>query len=389
MPTDTPLFLQRISLVLALLVCAFLTGCAQPKAATGDPIVLGGYMPLTGSLSSWGVSADQGVRLAIDAANANGGIRGRPVKFINYDTHAEADMAVEAITKLIDQDHAVAIIGELTSSMCLAGGPIAQKKGVPMITPFATNAKVTQIGDMIFRVCYIDPFQGAVNARYAYVNLHARRAAVFGDNTQASATGLRDAFIGAFEHMGGKIVIKQSFASGDSDFTTQLSAIRDAKPDVLFLPGNYAEVAHIALAIKKMGITTPVLGGDGWDSPELVTIAGDALEGWTYSNHFSPEDPHAQRAAFSKRYLKAYGTPADTLACLGYDAAEVMIGALRRSKSLDGEDIAAAISATRNYPGVTGHISINAERNADKPLVMLRYHKGVWHYVTTVDPFKQ
>ena len=162
--------------------------------------------------------------------------------------------------------------------------------------------------------------------------------------------------------------------------------LKDNKPDVIFLPGNYTEVAAIALQAKKLGLSIPVLGGDGWDSPELEKIAGDALEGWTYSNHFSAEDPRPQLQAFIKTYSAEYGTAPDSLACLGYDAAGVLADALSRAKSLEGKDVAAAIAETKDFHGVTGDITINAQRNADKPAVMLQYKGGKWKFVGSVPP---
>jgi branched-chain amino acid transport system substrate-binding protein len=363
-------------------------GPTTKSSSAGDlePIVVGGSMPRTGPIASWGISSDQGIRLAVEERNAKGGIHGHPIQFVCYDSKGDVNEVGKIYTRLINEDHAVAILGELSSSMSLAGAPVAQKLGVPMISPYSTNTKVTQVGDMIFRVCFIDPFQGTVGASYAYNTLHARTAAVITDTTQAYSTGLSENFITAFKAMGGQIVSEQTYKTGDSDYSAQLGAIREAKPDVIFLPGNYTEVGEIAVQSKKMGITTPYVGGDSWDSPELQKIASDSLEGWTYSNHLSVDDPRPDLQAFITKYQKTYNAKADSLACLGYDAARVLFEAMDKAPSLEGKDLAAAIAKTNDFPGVTGRITLNNDRNADKPAVMLQYQKGVWKFVGSVDP---
>jgi branched-chain amino acid transport system substrate-binding protein len=264
---------------------------------------------------------------------------------------------------------------------------VAQKNGVPMISPSSTNPRVTAIGDMIFRVCFIDPFQGYVIAKFARDNLKAGKAAILFDQTQAYSTGLRDEFEKHFTQMGGSVVAKQAYSGGDQDFSAQLTNIRGASPDLIFIPGYYTDAGNIALQVRKLGIGVPLIGGDGWDSPQLAEIGKDAIEGSYYSNHYSHEDTRPAVQEFVAKYKAKYGgLVPDGIAALGYDAGRILFDAMERSGSLSGKDLAAAIAATKDFQGVTGVITIDPDRNAQKAAVILQMRGGVPRYSATIDP---
>jgi branched-chain amino acid transport system substrate-binding protein len=257
-----------------------------------------------------------------------------------------------------------------------------------MVSPSSTNPKVTKVGDMIFRVCFIDPFQGFVCAKFAreHEGLKAAKAAILYDQVAAYAVGLQEEFAKAFEQQGGEIVSRQTYQEGDQDFSAQLTAIRAAQPDVIFVPGYYTDVGNIALQARKLGIKVPLLGGDGWDSAKLGEIAGDSINGCFYSNHYSQQDPDPRVQEFIKKYKERFkGTP-DGLAALGYDAARILCEAIGKAGSTKGADIAAQLAGTKDFNGVTGKISIDAGRNAVKPAVILEMKGGEPTYVTTIQP---
>jgi branched-chain amino acid transport system substrate-binding protein len=260
-----------------------------------------------------------------------------------------------------------------------------------MVTPSSTATKVTKVGDKIFRVCFIDPFQAWVCAKFARENdkLKASKAAILYDQASPYSVGLQEDFEKSFEALGGQITSKQTYQAGAQDLTAQLNAIRSTEPDVIFIPGYYTDVGNIALQARRLGIDAPLLGGDGWDSSKLGQIGGKAIEGCFYSNHYSQQDPNPRVQNFIKKYKDANnGETPDGLAALGYDAARILAEAMQRAKSLSGADIAAELAATRDFDGVTGKISIDADRNAVKPAVILEMKGGQPVYVTTIEPEK-
>jgi branched-chain amino acid transport system substrate-binding protein len=354
-------------------------------AASSGAIVVGHYASMTGSEATFGVSTDQGIRLAVKERNAAGGVKGRQIELITYDDQGKASEATTAVTRLITRDKVVALLGEVASGRSIAGGQVAQKYGVPMVTPSSTNPQVTQIGDKIFRVCFIDPFQGDVCAKFARDRGWTRAATLY-DRTQPYSTGLNDNFKTAFAAQGGTIVTEQAFSGGDSDFGAQLTTIRAANPEVIFVPGYYTDVGNIAIQVRKLGLTMPLLGGDGWDSEQLGKTAGSAIEGSFYSNHYSDEETRPAVKDFVQRYQTEYGSIPDGLAALGYDAAMILFDAMERAPSLGGADVASALAATKDFPAVTGVITIDAQRNARKPAVVVEMRGGRPRYVATIDP---
>lgn len=376
--------LYRPALLAVLFLGAVLAaGC---QARESNNILIGEFGSLTGDTATFGISTKNGIDLAVSEINAAGGVLGKQVEVLVEDNRGQAPEAATAVTRLINQNRVVAVLGEVASTRSLAAAPICQSNKIPMITPASTNPAVTAQGDYIFRICFIDPFQGTVMAKFAYNTLKARRVAVFPDKTQDYSTGLADFFEETFTKLGGEITTKTSFSSGDIDFKAQLTAIRAGKPDAVFVPGYYTQVGLIAKQAREVGITAPLLGGDGWDSPELVKIGGKALEGCYFSNHYSVEDQSPRIQEFIAKYKAKYGDVPDAMAALGYDAAHILIDAMRRAGTTEPQALRDAIAQTTGFAGVTGNISLDAERNAVKPAVVLQIKDGKVRYVETVAP---
>ena len=358
---------------------------AKPYA--GDDILLGEYGSMTGNEATFGQSSHKGIQMAVDEANAAGGVLNKKIRVQVEDDSGEPAQAATAVKKLINQNNVLAVLGEVASSNSLAAAPVCQSAGVPMISPTSTNPKVTEVGDYIFRTCFIDPFQGTVTARFAKETLKAKNAAILTDMKSDYSVGLTQYFKEEFQKSG-KIVAEENFSKGDSDFRAQLTRIKGSKPDVIFIPGYYTEVGNIAKQARSLGMPQPMLGGDGWESSKLIAIGKEAIEGSYFSTHYSPEnkdDPRVVKfvADFKKRHK---GETPDALAAVAYDAARIMIDAIKRAGGTDRAKIRDAIAATKNFPGVTGNITIDENRNAVKPLVILQVKNGGYHYVTTVKP---
>lgn len=374
---------MRAFWALLALACLF---WLTPSAGAQETIKIGHYGSLTGSEATFGQSTSNGIKLAIAEVNAAGGINGKKIELVEYDTKGDAKEAGAVVTRLCTKDKVTAVIGEVASSLSLAGAPICQQNGVPMISPLSTNPKVTEQGDMIFRACFIDPFQGYVCAKFAAEHMKFKTAAILLDQSQTYSVGLAEEFEKAFTKLGGTILIKQQYNKGENDFSARLTAIRATSPDVIFVPGYYTDVANIAIQARKLGITAPLLGGDGWDSVKLTEIGGKAIEGSFYSNHVSPDDPRPEFQAFVAKYQDEHGVTPDALATLGYDGAMLLFDAMKRAKSLSGKDLAAALAATKDFPGATGKISINEKRDAVKSAVILQIKDGKPVFVTAIHP---
>ena len=353
---------------------------------TGDTILLGEVGSLTGSEATFGISTRNAIELAINQVNADGGVKGKKIEIRVYDNQSKPEEAAQATNRLINQDNVLMILGEVASSNSMAMAEKAQPAKVPMISNASTNPKVTAIGDYIFRVCFIDPFQGYVMAKFAHDNLKFTKVAVLKDLASDYSQGLADVFERKFTEMGGKIVGEETYAKGSTDFRSQLTAIKRAQPDGIYVPGYYTDIGVIARQARELGITAKLMGGDGWDSEKLFELGGAAVEGNYFSNHYSPDDPNPRIQKFIADYKAAFGSVPDSLAALGYDAAMVAVDAMRRAQSLDRASVRDAIAQTRNFPGVTGTITLDEKRNATKPAVVLEVGKGKTKYVATIAP---
>lgn len=367
-------------------------GCPPPSETTsstsaGNEILVGEYGSLTGPEGTFGQSTHNGIMMAMDEVNAAGGVKGRMIKVLTEDDQSKAEEAANAVSKLISQNNVVALLGEVASSNSLAAAPIAQSNKVPMISPSSTNPAVTEKGEYIFRMCFIDSYQGESMANYLSRQLKMSRAAILVDVKSDYSTGLAQFFERAFVANGGRIVVKQSYAKGDNDFRSQLTAIRSANPEVIFIPGYYTDIGQIAIQARDLGITQPLAGGDGWESPKLVEIGGKALEGCFYSNHYFAGDPQPMVRQFVEKYRERFGQTPDSLAALGYDSAKVLANAMSQATQLDGPAIRDQIAATKNFPGVTGTITLGPDRNpTGKKLVILEVRNGNVVLKDTVEP---
>ena len=372
--------IRRIALILPFL---FAVSSCSKKQETGIPV--GQYGSLTGAQASFGQSTDNGVRLALDEINAAGGVLGQPIRLITKDNQSKPGETSTAVRELITRNKVVALIGEVASGRSLEAAPIAQRSGIPMITPASTNEKVTEAGDHIFRVCFIDPFQGTVCAKFAR-KLGAKKASVLTDVSKDYSLGLAKSFKEEFVKEGGVIAGQQSYSGGDKDFSAQLTAVKADNPDVIFLPAYYTEAPLIIRQARQLGITVPFIGGDGWDSPELVTVGGPSVEGCYFSNHFSNQSTDPKVVEFVKAYRAKYNTDPDAMVALGYDSLKLLADAMKRAGTTDPAKVTAALAATKDFDGVTGKITLDEHRNPNKPAVILQVKDGKFTYVETIAP---
>ena len=368
--------------VAALLLVAV---CAIPTFAA-EPIKIGFFMSITGRDASFGEASLRGARLAVKELNASGGVLGRPVELVVEDDRSIAGESATAAKKLIARDHVIALIGECSSARTLEAASVAQVAGVPLVTPAATNPKVTQVGDEIFRVCFTDPFQGDVIATFARDRLGLKRAALLVDATSPYSVGLAEYFTRTFVKRGGEIVATQKYSGNESDFRAQLTAIRTASPDALFLPGYYVAAGLAAQQMKELGLKATLLGGDGFEAPQLLEIGGEALEGTYYSTHFAVENTRSASRAFVAAFEAAYGTAPNGLSALTYDAVKLVVDAIGRARTTERVPLREALAATRDFPGVTGRTTINPQRDAEKDASIIAVRGGRLVFVETIRP---
>ena len=361
------------------------TAKAADYPADAKTIVLGEYGSMTGALATFGQSTDNAIKMATEEINAKGGVLGKPVEISLEDDGSRAEQVPSAVLKLINEKNVLAILGEVASSNSLAAAPICQSAGVPMLSPTSTNPDVTKKGDYIFRACFIDPFQGSVMAKFASGDLNAKTAAIFTDVKSDYSKGLTEFFKKQFTESGGKIVAEENYRAGETDFRAQMTNIKGKKPDVIYIPGYYTEVANIAVQARSLGIDVPLLGGDGWDSPKLFEIGRDAVNNCYLTNHYSPENKAPKVVKFVGDYKKKFGETPDALAAVAYDAAYIMFDAIERSGGTDRAKLRDALAATKNFEGVTGNISMDADRNAQKPIVILKIGDGKQNFVKEID----
>jgi branched-chain amino acid transport system substrate-binding protein len=376
---------SSIGMLRPILLTALALLAAVPAVLAQGEIAIGEYASLTGGSASFGQSSHKGTALAIEEINKSGGVLGKKIRLITEDDQSMAGQPATIVRKLIAQDKVVAVLGEVASSKSLEAAPICQQNKIPMISPASTNPKVTETGDYIFRVCFIDPFQGTVMSKFAR-SKGWKKIAVLTDVKQDYSVGLADCFIKDFTANGGQIVKEQKFSSGDKDFKPQLTSIKASRPDAIFVPGYYGEVALIAKQARLLGIKVPLLGGDGWVGDSLLKVAGKTLDGSFFSCHFSADDQSPKVQDFVKKYKAKYGEVPDDMAALGYDSAMILAEAIQRAGTTDSTKLRDSIAATKDHDGITGKISLDAQRNASKPAVILTIGDGGFKFVETVTP---
>jgi branched-chain amino acid transport system substrate-binding protein len=372
--------LRRVGALLAAAAAAHL-GRAE------EAIYVGEVASLTGKEAAFGQSSHKGTLLAVEQLNAAGGVLGRQVSLHTEDNQSKQGESATIVKKLISRDKVVAVLGEVASSRSLEMAPICQHEHIPMISPSSTNPRVTQIGNYIFRVCFIDPFQGTVMADFAEHTLHVRRVAVLTSVSSAYSVGLAKYFKERFRDDGGSIVIEQKYSEGDKDFKAQLTAVKAAGVQGIFVPGYYTEAALICIQARELGMDLPIFGGDGWEAEELIQIGGSAMEGKYYSTHYSPDNQAPEVQDFVRKFRARFdGETPDAMAALGYDSAMVLADAIRRAGETNGRAIRDAIADTRDYSGVTGKTTIDPERNATKAAVIITVQNGKFKFVQTMSP---
>ena len=368
-------------LLVLILFSTTLTGCSTKEAT----IKIGGIAPVTGDAATFGISTRNGYEMAIEEVNDKGGLLGKKVELVFADDKGDPTEGATAAQKLINQDKVVAIVGTVMSKVTLAMAPICQSSGVVLITSGSTNPAVTQVGDYIFRACFLDSFQGTVGANFAYNYLNARTAGIIYDLGNDYTKGLAEFFEKQFETLGGTVVASEGHPSGTTDFTPQLTKIIAGKPDVIYCSDYYNDDGLMAKQARGLGYTGPFVGGDGWDSPDLFTIGGDAVNNSYFTNHFSKDDPRPEVQDFVKRYSAKYGAAPDGFATLSYDSIGLICQAIQDANSTDSAKIRDAMEKIE-YKGVSGTIKFDENRDPIKPAVIIKIENGKQVYVTTVNP---
>jgi len=390
---------KKIALILVVsFLLTIVAGCGASKPAPVEPpkakeILIGANFELTGNVATFGVSTVNGVELAFSEINAKGGVLGLPLKLIKADNKSDAGESTNVTTKLITQDKVVALLGPVTSTDTLAAVPVATQYKVPLLTTSATNTKVTvddagKTRDYIFRTCFIDPFQGTVAGNFAAGTLAAKTAAIYIDKNSDYSKGLAAEFKKAFVAKGGKIVSEEGFVTDDKDFRATLTKIKATKPELLFVPAYYEQDGLISKQARELGITVPIVGGDGWDSDKLLQIAGAAaLQNVFFVNHYSAADTDPKVVKFVTDYKTKYGSVPDALAALGYDAAYMIADAITKAGAADPAKIKDALAAVKGFTGVTGTISMDDKHNPVKAAAILTFDKtGKLIFKETVKP---
>lgn len=373
-----------VGLLLAVTVSVIIISCNKNDS---NVIKIGQFASLTGSEATFGISSDNGIKLAVEEINNSGGVLGKRIELITEDNQGKPNETQTVVQKLINRDKVVGIIGEVASSRSKAAAPICQNAKIPMISQASTNPEVTAIGDYIFRVCFIDPFQATVMSKFALNSMKVKKVALLIDQRNAYSTGLAENFKKTFIEMGGEIVEEQKYSAGDKDFKAQLTAIKYKNPEAIFIPGYYTDVGLMAIQAREIGLNIPLFGADGWESDKLTEgKAKDALEGSFFSTHVSSEDPNPLIQNFIKKYRERYKSEPDAFSFLGYDAMMLMADAIKRAGSTEGDKIKQELAKTNNFKGVTGNISINDQRNAIKPAVVLEIKDGKFRYKETIAP---
>ncbi|WP_371363540.1 Leucine-specific-binding protein [Sporomusa rhizae] len=377
-------------LIIMLLMAGIVTGCG---GANSNEVKIGILNEMTGGNATMGTSSANGAKMAIKEANAKGGVLGKQIKAVIADNKSEPSEAANAMTKLATQDKVVAITGMFASSNAIAASSVAESTKVPFLAVGATNPKVTvdektgKVKDYTFRVCFIDPFQGTVGANFVLNTLNLKKAAMLVDSSSDYSKGLAAFFKDAFTKGGGAVLAEEAYLQKDQDFKTILTKVKALNVEVLYVPGYYEEVGKIVKQARELGITVPIVGGDGWDSPKLVEIGtAAALNNTYFTNHYSVDDTSATSREFVEAYKKEYGQAPDAMSVLGYDAANVLIDAIKRANSLDPTKIREALAATKDFTTITGSTTLNATHDAVKNAVIIEMKDGKQMFKATVKP---
>ena len=368
-------------------------GCeSKPGSAAGGPAAepsewrVGAYLSLSGADTQFGIDTKEGIELGVEEVNKAGGVKGKPIKVMFEDDKSNPQEATNKVLQLIDRDKVVALLGEVASSRSKAGGIVANKRHIPMISPSSTNPDVTKVGPFVFRVCFTDDAQGKAGARFVAKSLQKKKVAILFASDDLYSSGLATEFREEAKKLGLEIVGEKQFLKTETNFTTYITELRDAKPEIIYAPVYYNAMIPIARQAKAAGVKGDMfVGGDGWHSDPLVKDAGEEIDGAYFTNHFAPDVPWESSKAFVKGYVERFKHEPSSLAAQGYDAARLLADAIRRAKTPTPEGIRDAIAGTKGFQGATGSITINAERNADKPIVIVQIKDKKFKYHSTVD----
>lgn len=373
-----------------MFMAGMLAGCG---GLASNDIKIGILNEMTGGNATFGTSSANGAKLAIKEANAKGGLLGKQIQPVIADNKSEPSESANAMTKLATQDRVVAVTGMFASSNAIAASNVAESTKIPFLAVGATNPKVTvdeksgKVKDYSFRVCFIDPFQGTVGANFVLNTLQVKKAAILVDSSSDYSKGLAAFFKEGFTKGGGSILAEEAYLQKDQDFKTILTKIKALNVEMLYVPGYYEEVGKIVKQARELGINVPIVGGDGWDSPKLVEIGtAAALNNTYFTNHYSVDDTSAASKAFVDAYKKEYGQAPDAMAVLAYDAANVLMDAIKRANSTEPAKIREALAATKDFPTVTGSTTLNATHDAVKNAVIIEMKEGKQVYKATVKP---
>ncbi len=358
------------------------------KAQAGD-ILVGAYFSLSGEETQFGKDSQEGIQLAVDEDNAKGGVKGRKVKVLFEDDKSNPQEATNKVRQLIDRNKVVALLGEVASSRSLAGGLIANTAKIPMISPSSTNVKVTEGREFVFRVCFTDDAQGIAAAEFAASKLGKKKIGILYQAQDPYSSGLAAAFKEGLKKFGGEVVIEKSYQRGEKNFRTYLEQLKAAGPEIVFVPNYYTDMVPIAQQAKELGLAGGFfLGGDGWDSEDLLKGAAKELDGAYFTNHYAPDVPWEGSKRFVAAYKARFGREPSSLAAQAYDAAKLLDDAMGRATAIEPIAIRDAIAQTKGFQGATGSITIDKDRNADKPLVVVQVKGGKFTYHATVNEKK-
>ena len=365
----------------SVLVTSFM-GCSNNSSNVGSSskddseIIIGAIFPLTGSISTYGESAKNGAELFIDEINESGGINGKKVVIKYEDDEGDSTKAINAYDKLVNQENVSMIVGPLTSGCANAVGPKATADQIPLISPTGTETNLTITGgEYVFRTCYIDSVQGEVIAKYASEEMKAKKMAILYNVGSDYSKGIAETIKSEFEAAGGEVVEYASYNDGDKDFSAQLTNVKKEEPDIIALPDYYNVVSLIADQARKIGIEAPFIGGDGWDSPELVNLGGSALEGSIFVNHYSPDDTDEAVQKFVSKYKEKYGATPDAFAALTYSTLQLYQAAIEKCGSVEGKDIRDAL-ADIDTETISGSVKFDESRNPIKSLAVIKIEDG-------------
>ena len=385
---------KMIGLVLAIVLVFSLAACggaasvptssgsgasgstASTPALEGE-IVIGGLAPLTGGVSQYGIAAINGALLAVEEINAAGGILGQSIRFVYEDEKGDPTEAVTAYNKLVQNDGIVALVGDVTTKPTIAVAQLAAEDGIPMITPTATGAEVTTIGENIFRTCFTDPYQGELMAHYAQEKLGATTAAILYDTGDDYSSGIAESFKATAEAIGLTITTMEGYATGASDFNAQLTKIKEGNPDVIMAPCYYEDAAKITTQARGIGIESIFLGSDGWDGTlnQVDESNASVLNDSYYCSQYPMQDATAGLQAFLDKYEEAYGESALMFSVLGYEAMHMMAMAIEEAGSTDSAAIVAALK-TITYEGPVGPISFANGNDPSRDAYIIEFVDG-------------